>query len=298
MPGKPTQGLDTGVVGLRTRPWSGPLDARWLMSYAAGLGHGEDVYLDTARPAGVAAHPVFPIAPEWALLTDPDSALDVGLTVGEALRGVHASHDLHVHRPIHQDLAITVRAEVVGAQRTPAGALMTLRFDAVQADGAEVWTSWMGVVYRGVGVDGQDRPPADVPPAPRAAREADTTARIHHVAITAAAPHVYGECARIWNPIHTDRAVAVAAGLDGTILHGSATLAHAVDSALDALGCGPDRVRRVGSAFRAPVPVPSTITVVVTATGSLDDGDRLARFEVMNEAGAVALSSGFLVAAP
>ena len=34
--------------------------------------------------------------------------------------------------------------------------------------------------------------------------------------------HVYTECARIWNPIHTDLAVARAAGLPGPILHGTA----------------------------------------------------------------------------
>src|SRR5262245_63914545 len=37
--------------------------------------------------------------------------------------------------------------------------------------------------------------------------------------------HVYTECARIWNPIHTDLAVVRAAGLSGPILHGTATLA-------------------------------------------------------------------------
>ena len=43
-----------------------------------------------------------------------------------------------------------------------------------------------------------------------------------HVPISALAAHVYTECARIWNPVHTDTAVADRAGLPGLILHGTA----------------------------------------------------------------------------
>ena len=39
---------------------------------------------------------------------------------------------------------------------------------------------------------------------------------------------MYSECARIWNPIHSDHATALASGLDGPILHGTATMARAV----------------------------------------------------------------------
>ena len=46
------------------------------------------------------------------------------------------------------------------------------------------------------------------------------------VPIGAGAAHVYTECARIWNPIHTDTAVTAKAGLPGIILHGTATLAN------------------------------------------------------------------------
>lgn len=290
--------LAADAVGVRAvRPWPTVLDARWLMAYAAGLGHDEDAYFDTTRANGAVAHPVFPIAPEWALLTDPDSGLDTGLTIDEAMRGVHASHDLHLHRPIFQDLRVSIDAEVVGAQRTPAGALMTIRFDGLAEDGEKVWTSWMGSLYRGVSLDGEDRPPADASPPPRAASE-DTSDRIRVVEIAAAAPHIYSECARIWNPIHTDRSIALAVGLDGIILHGSATFAHGVDWALETLGAAPEAVRRVGASFRAMVPVPSTITAAVTATGRLPDGDRLARFEVRNAAGQIAVRDGFLVASP
>lgn len=289
--------LHTQTVGLRARPWSGVLDARWLMSYAAGLGHVEDAYLDTTRPGGVLAHPVFSIAPEWALFTHPDSGLHAGLSIEESLRGVHASHDLHLHEPISQDLSIVVHAEVVGVQRTPAGALMTVRFDGITEDGRQVWSSRMGTVFRGVDVDGEDRAPMDAVPLPEAASE-QTVDLIRSLEIDAAAPHVYGECARIWNPIHTDRSIGRAVGLGRPILHGSASLAHGVDWALEISGADPARVCRVAASFRATVPVPSALTAAVTSLGRLPNGDLLTRFEVRNSAGGLAVRDGLVVAAP
>src|SRR2546422_8551885 len=70
--------------------------------------------------------------------------------------------------------------------------------------------------------------------------------------------HVYTECARIYNPIHTDTAVALAAGLSAIILHGTATLALAVSrvGARDLDG-DPGRVRGVAGRFPGMVTLPS-----------------------------------------
>ena len=75
--------------------------------------------------------------------------------------------------------------------------------------------------------------------------------------------HVYTECARIWNPIHTDRAVARAAGLPDIILHGTATLALAVSRSLAREPAARRAGARAGSAAasRGMVPLPSRLTV-------------------------------------
>ena len=76
------------------------------------------------------------------------------------------------------------------------------------------------------------------------------------------AAHVYSECARIWNPIHTDLAVAREAGLSAPILHGSATLALAVSQVIRRdLDGDPTRVREVAARLTGMVSMPSTITV-------------------------------------
>src|SRR5256885_6073444 len=82
------------------------------------------------------------------------------------------------------------------------------------------------------------------------------------VEIAANAALVYTECARIWNPIHTDVAVAQRAGLKGPILHGTATLALAVSRVLaHELAREPARVREISARLTGMVPMPSTLTV-------------------------------------
>ena len=80
-------------------------------------------------------------------------------------------------------------------------------------------------------------------------------------------PHVYTECARIWNPIHTEREVALRAGLPDIILHGTATWALAGRELLSAYGDrDPARLKRLYGRFTAMV-IPGTSIVVEHAPG-------------------------------
>ena len=108
------------------------------------------------------------------------------------------------------------------------------------------------------------------------------------VAISAQLAHVYTECARIWNPIHTDIAVARAAGLPGLILHGTATLALAVSCVIAReLDGDPGRVRRVAARFTGMVPVPSFVTV---RGYEWETGD--VHFDAVDAAGRLVLGRG------
>lgn len=278
-------------VGVAGVPITAEVDARWLMAYAAGLGEEGAHYFDTTAPAGIAAHPLFPVCIEWPVfLTTHTLPGAEQLSAEERLRGVHATHDVVLHRPIAPGDRLATAATVVGVERRPPGAYQVVRLDTRDASGEEVCTTWYGTLYRGVEVAGPDRPARDVPERPPAPAPGTPRTELG-VPVSATAAHVYTECARIWNPIHTDTAAARRAGLPGIILHGTATLALAVSRVVDRECQGdPTRVVRVAGRFGAMVPMPSKITV------SLCEAQAGAvHFEVRNDAGELAIRDGLVI---
>jgi acyl dehydratase len=111
------------------------------------------------------------------------------------------------------------------------------------------------MLYRGVTLEGGDR--GDVEDPPKHDQELPVAGTF---SVAATAGHVYTECARIWNPIHTDPEYARAAGLPGIILHGTATLALSVSQLTKT-------AKRVRCRFSGMVPMPSTLTVRASRVG-------------------------------
>ena len=275
--------LSRDVVGASAGPIAHEIDARWLMAYAGGLGETDARYYDTLAPSGPAAHPLFPVCYEWPALL----ALRAVTTSDEmATRSVHATHDLVVHRPIRAGETLRTTARVTGLAHRRAGTLLTARNETVDALGRPVTTTDYGSVYRGVGFEGADAGDK------AAGGTFDMPSEVARLPVAAPAwlAHVYTECARIWNPIHTDVAVARAAGLPGIILHGTATLALAVSEVLRHAGVDPRGVRRVRASFTGMVPLPSRLTVrVLEAT----EGNACL-FDVLGADDAPVLSRGAL----
>jgi acyl dehydratase len=273
--------LSRDIVGATAGPLAHDIDARWLMAYAAGLNETDARYFDTLSPAGPAAHPLFPVCYEWPVLL----ALRAVTTSDEmAIRSVHATHDLVLHRPIRAGETLHTTARVTGLAHRRAGTLLTVRNETVDDQGRSVSTTDYGSVYRGVSFEGADAGERsssgafDIPPG----------ATHLKVAVPAGLAHIYSECARIWNPIHTDEAVARAAGLPAIILHGTATLALAVSEMMRHGEIDPRSVRRVRASFTGMVRLPSRLTVRVIEAS--EGGAFL--FDVLGEDDAPVLSRG------
>ena len=221
--------LNSSTVGATADPIVHDVDARWLMAYAAGLGDTLPCYLDTLRPQSIVGHPLFPVCIEWpTVLAMRGQAEGAGLSADEAIRSVHATHDVIIHRNVRPGDRLTTRATIVGVEQRKPGAFQVMRLDTVDAGGSPVCTTWQGGLFREVAVAGPNRPATEIPPLPNFAATGTSIRTEVHIPISALAAHVYTECARIWNPVHTDTAVADRAGLPGLILHGTATLALAV----------------------------------------------------------------------
>ena len=292
--------IPAAAVGITVGPREHEIDARWLMAYAAALGESAPEYFDTSRPDGILAHPLFPVCYEWPL------ALDVrakALPDDVAVRGVHATHRLTLHRPPRAGDRLSTTATVAALERRTPGAYLVLRMETVDAAGRPVSTTEYGSLYLGVECDA-----AHPAPLPRGERERGTHSPQGRgqgegwwsvdVRIATTLAHVYTECARIWNPIHTDRAVALGAGLPDIILHGTATLALAISQVLrQQLRGATTPVRAVTARFGAMVRMPSRIVVRGRAPRPSTAG-AVVGFEALAEDGHPAVRDAEIVLAP
>jgi len=254
--------LAAGIVGTEVGPLEHAIDARWLMAYSAALGETDVRYFDTRGQ--VASHPLFPVCYEWpAAVAVRERAIPPEITA----RVVHATHDLTIHRATRAGDRLQTQARIVAAEQRAPGAFAVTRIETRDADGAPVSTTDYGALYRGVMLEGADPDaPLQTDEAPALKEPLPVAGRVE---VDAQLAHVYTECARIWNPIHTDLAVALAAGLPGLILHGTATLALSVSRALAACGADTATLRRVRCRFSGMVPMPSVLEVRALRSGHL-----------------------------
>ena len=170
------------------------------------------------------------------------------------------------------------------------GAKSTTRLTTVDQHGAPVTTTTQDGIYLAQQAIGEDRPDPNRPD-PLVVDRVGEPLEIS-VPVAAGAAHTYTECARIWNPIHTDKAVALASGLPDIILHGTANLAHGVSAVVaHRAESRPELIRRITCRFAAMVLLPSSMTVRVWPAVD-DPNGQLVPFEVLNEAGDPAVKDG------
>jgi acyl dehydratase len=280
--------LSASMVGSKAGPYVHAIDARWLMAYAAALEETAPEYFDTARPEGLVAHPLFSVCYEWPAAVE----LRAQLTSKDiAARSVHATHNLVIHRPVKAGDRLETTATVTLIEPRSPGVYQVTRFETVDQRGTPVTTTEYGSIYRGVSID-----PAPGPVRPKGSEPMENASSVWStsVPLSAGLAHVYTECARIWNPIHTDRAVAMGAGLPDIILHGTATLALAVSRVLRREPAeAAHRVRRITCRFTGMVRLPSAITVQGLGE-TTERASRVIAFQVLTEDGHPAVHKGLI----
>ncbi len=286
--------LDSSLVGTKVGSIATEIDVRWAMAYAAAIGDNLPCYLDTRRAGGIVAHPMFPVCFEWPAANSIRHKTRASLSQDEALRGVHATHHTVIHRLARPPEHLITTAELLGVERRKPGAYEVSKFHTVDDNGAPVCATFYGSLHREVEVKGPDRP-AETPELPTITHVASKPRNEIRVPIGAGAAHVYTECARIWNPIHTDAAVAARAGLPGLILHGTATLAMAVSRIIEAeVGGDPERVAQIYGRFGAMVLMPSEVLVRIHAREKCDGGEAVF-FEAISAEGGRAIRGGLVM---
>jgi len=249
-------GLKSDAVGLtvETPPWH--LSARRALAFASAIAPDEGgLFADDSEAFGVL--PMAIVTPEWRAALQLRAGSELGLTEAEQLRAVHAGQDTRFHAPLRVGASLVTRATVSGARATPSGALLQIHYETRDAETGSLFADTVShSIYRGVDIDGvatlaagaKDEP--DLPPD-----------QSRELSLADGFAHLYSEAADIWNPIHTERRVAIAAGLPGCIVHGTALWALAGFALAKAQGVSPLRIARLSCRFTGIVLAGADIVV-------------------------------------
>lgn len=283
--------IRAAAVGAEYAPRDLTLSKRDLLSFAAGLGVDWDSVLQDDQPGGVLGFPTYCASLEFnAFGASAAAGLNpVGYSEEEANRGVHAGQDTFFHAPFHPGDRLRTSGRIIAARDSGAGAVLTVRAETRSLlTGEALCTSWISQLFRGLPLQGGPCEVAAPPPQPPEWPDGEVIHRAE-VPVSRLAPHVYAECSDIWNPIHSERAVALSAGLKDIILQGTATWGYAAREVLAACGDrDPGRLKRLSTRFAGMVYPGDTLTIEVFAPR-----DGLTPFSVRNQHGAPILKRGF-----
>lgn len=278
-------------VGRYTVANSFNVDARSITAFASGVGDFNECYMDDARSGGLIGHPGMVFSFQWNSRFTPDLEYDLQLV----RRGVQAWVDVRFERAIREGDVITSQGRSIAARQVAPGVLTSQRYTMRDSAGEVVAVMESGGITRGARLDGAEQELESAPPLPKPSGNAGAPIWSVELPIDPQAPHVYTECADIWNPIHTERRVALEAGLPDIILHGSANITIALREVINRnLGGAPTRLRRFAGQFRAMV-IPGRPVTVRALEACEGDGETTVFFEMLNDAGEAAIANGVVV---
>ncbi len=279
-------------IGQKTIAKSFPLTPRRIMAYSAGIGDTNPAYFDDMQSTGLVAHPFIAYSFQWNTRFMPQ----VPPNPRAAPYGVHATTDLRLHQPFKEGDLITSQGRSVSTRQVKPGVLQLSRYTMTDGCGDIVAELDMGGIIRGAMLTGEDVVLETEPEIPEFTGEHGLLWE-QQVYISGAAAQIYTECAQIYNPIHTERRVAIAAGLPDIILHGSATQAISLSQIIEfSLNGDPTRVRRYVGQLRAMVLMDSTITVRCLGQCTGKNGMQIIVFDVLNQSGETAVANGIVIA--
>ena len=282
--------VDTSDVGVLSVARTTLIDTRFAMAYAAGINDANPAYFDDLPPGGVSVHPGIAFSLQWPSRFRPD----VAPNVRAAPYGVHASTDLRIHRPFRAGEAITTQGMVIGKRQIGPGVYNVDRYRMTSSNGELVAELYYNGITRGATLAGPNAMIDEEPAWPSLASSGDAVLWREELPITLHAAQQYTECARIYNPIHTEPSVAKAAGLPAIILHGSATKAISLSAVINRCFDGdPRRITRLCGQLRAMVLMDTTIAVEAMAEEKVD-GEKRVLFRTMTEDGQRAVSNGIV----
>ena len=282
--------LRTDGVGLASIAKTTLIDTRYAMAYAAAINDANPAYFDDLAPGGVKVHPAIAFALQWASRFRPDQKPNPRA----APYGVHASTDLRIYRPFRTGEAVTTQGMTIQMRQLRPGVYNVDRYRMTASNGERIAELYYNGITRGATLDGPDAVIDEEPAWPELSAATAAILWREKIAVARHAAQQYTECARIYNPIHTEPSVAKAAGLPGIILHGSATKAMALSAVINRCFEGDaTRITRLCGQLRGMVLMDTTLAVEALAE-DIVDGEKRVLFRAVTQDGQPAIRNGIV----
>jgi acyl dehydratase len=276
-------GLNHGLIGKQYPPQNYGVTAEATLKYARAYNEDNPWFLDTTRPGGIVAPPMFGVVIGWLpiMMVVTDSDLNVDL-----LRLLHGEQDMYFYRPTVPGDVVTSTARITTIEGKTTGESLEVEINSKNQRGEPVqrmlFTAF--IRRRGRGAGQREGRPEERPSGEPILRICQT--------IDLDQTYRYAEASGDHNPIHVDENVAKMAGLPGIIVHGLCTMAFTSKVTIDHL-CDRDpwRLRRLRARFSRPVFPGQVITTAVWSRPDRE-GLKVYSYETYNPEGRAVIQEG------
>jgi len=263
-------------IGEWIGPFEGRIDADAALAYARATDDPNQVYED-----GAAVPPLFTVSLIFdAYLQSVRDGVPQGAIEG-VRGGVHAEHDLRLHRPLKPGADVSWKATTSGATQTRAGVLVAQHIVVSDDEGPAVEHYWTTLNMGGTiaGPLGEELVDHTFPEESRA-----HALGMHSFAVARDQAFRYGGASGDRSLFHLDDAAAVRAGFPSKFMQGMCSFAMCTGAVVKlAAGGDPDRVRRMACRFSAPMFPGNDLDVTVyDAPEASVEGSHAVAFEAIS----------------
>jgi acyl dehydratase len=256
-----------------------------ILRYARAYNEDNPWFLDSNRPGGLVAPPMFGVVMGWLpimfVMTDMELSVDL-------LRLLHAEQDMYFHCTAAPGDIITSTAKILAIEEKSTGESIVVEVTSRTQKNELVQRMLFTAFIRGKGR--RERRTED---SSEEAPSGEPLLRISQT-IDADQTYRYAQASGDHNPIHTDENVAKMAGLPGIIVHGLCTMAFTSKVMIDHLCNGdPHRLKRLRVRFSRPVFPGQTITTAVWPKPDRDNM-KVYAYETVNPEGRAVITDGIV----
>ncbi|MFP4598178.1 MAG: MaoC/PaaZ C-terminal domain-containing protein [Persicimonas sp.] len=253
------KGLNREMLGQTYELPAREVEADEMIAFAEAIEDDNPLHVDTSREGGIIATPLFP---QRLLHRAMEEALTDERLEADLLRLVHGEQDMRFYRPLEPGDVCAARAEIADIEEKSSGELLTVRM-WLDCDGEVVSEATAGLFIRAP-KGASSQPTKSTSANKKASPSAGADKKIVYEESQGVGPDKparYADASGDRNPIHTDPAVAKAAGLPDVILHGMCTMAFAANAIVDGICDGESpRLERIKVRFSRPVFPGQTVT--------------------------------------